>query len=965
MPPGDDTPHISVAVGIIVGLVASFIQSLGLTIQRKSHLANEAQTPDERKRDWQRPLWLAGFSTFILANVFGTVFQIGALPIIVLGPLGAVSLLWNAFFARFILGDEFSIHLAAGIALIAGGACLIAIFGAVPEPTHTLDELVRLYRRPAFLAWISVLAFVLSVAVAAAHVTEWTLERKIARVCPSATPLTPRRSSWRKRRWSAPSRPSSVSVGPPQSSIVKSYGAVDERRPSGTVRNDGAKGPLSNGRHVTIGSDGHHERQEMSRAQLEQSTQANRQATRPTRIEIPHVKSGEPEQDCAITEEAIAKSRLLLGVVYGSASGTLSGLCLLFTKTSVELLILTFAGRNQFNRVEAWLIVGVLVVAELTQLWYLNRALRLIGPTLCCPLAFMAYALTSMISGLIYYDQWDELAAWQFVLVALGTILLLSGVWTVSLKTEAEMAPSMSDEASESALADSDHEHGHGAVIAEPDSYLSDSEEEPAEWIPKGLSIGIAASSPGFDLRPTARHRHRRTTSTASRSDQRNARSSFFSSASERDQLVHSPTIDHDGEGGGLRRPAIRQGTSLSGALYVGRRDSVKDGDGSTNLDESDSLARSASFVDLEFSYPLKLIVPDRKFVPDRAVEAVYVLSYGGGLVAGDECNLNVKVEGASTLVMLTQGSTKVFKARPGRYLSTPRPRQQPSSPPKLVSSHPSSSTSPLMSLPTRQTLHATISSNSTLCLLPCPVTCFKQSNYSQKQTFELQDETSSLIVLDWYTSGRAMTDLKSLGAKTSDQHVSVGMAEQDKETNLNNGGGENWSFKRYRSHNEVRSSLNVERPLAKDVLLLIDDDDDDDDDDTNLKVDLPRSRTTYSTRVNPYSCYASLIMFGPVFTKIVSSLSSEFDKVTQYKQNLPFSLLWSFSPLQHSFERGHNTVDDDDDGKTKDVVVVRGGIVRCCGATTEQVKDWIVDMLTRGGIDDVIGKDLWKVALT
>lgn len=62
-------------------------------------------------------------------NPFEQIFQIGALPIVVLGPLGAVSLLWNAFFAKFILGDDFTANMAAGIALISGGAVLIGVFG--------------------------------------------------------------------------------------------------------------------------------------------------------------------------------------------------------------------------------------------------------------------------------------------------------------------------------------------------------------------------------------------------------------------------------------------------------------------------------------------------------------------------------------------------------------------------------------------------------------------------------------------------------------------------------------------------------------------------------------------------------------------------------------------------------------------------------------------------------------------
>lgn len=43
----------------------------GLTIQRKSHLENEALPISVRKRDHRRPLWLIGFTVFICANVLG------------------------------------------------------------------------------------------------------------------------------------------------------------------------------------------------------------------------------------------------------------------------------------------------------------------------------------------------------------------------------------------------------------------------------------------------------------------------------------------------------------------------------------------------------------------------------------------------------------------------------------------------------------------------------------------------------------------------------------------------------------------------------------------------------------------------------------------------------------------------------------------------------------------------------
>jgi magnesium transporter len=102
---------------------------------------------------------------FISSNILGSIFQIAALPVVILGPLGAVSLLWNAFFARLLLGDVFSPYMILGTLFIAGGAVLIALFGIVPEPNHTLDDLLTLLRRPPFVAYFSVLLAVVVISL--------------------------------------------------------------------------------------------------------------------------------------------------------------------------------------------------------------------------------------------------------------------------------------------------------------------------------------------------------------------------------------------------------------------------------------------------------------------------------------------------------------------------------------------------------------------------------------------------------------------------------------------------------------------------------------------------------------------------------------------------------------------------------------------------------------------------------
>ncbi|KAF9022504.1 UreD-domain-containing protein [Hymenopellis radicata] len=174
-----------------------------------------------------------------------------------------------------------------------------------------------------------------------------------------------------------------------------------------------------------------------------------------------------------------------------------------------------------------------------------------------------------------------------------------------------------------------------------------------------------------------------------------------------------------------------------------------------------------ATFSELSSTYPLKLLSP-RAF--DDSVALVYLLTYGGGLVSGDQVNLVVQVASSAKLVLLSQGSTKVFKTRPGRRLATVEGDQL--------------STLP----PTTQNLTFTVSASGGLFLLPDPVTCFRSATYNQIQTFHLA-ETSSAAILDWITSGR-----RSLG--------------------------EEWAFSRYYSVNEI--FLDGKR-IARDVMLLED----------------------------------------------------------------------------------------------------------------------------------------------
>lgn len=162
----------------------------------------------------------------------------------------------------------------------------------------------------------------------------------------------------------------------------------------------------------------------------------------------------------------------------------------------------------------------------------------------------------------------------------------------------------------------------------------------------------------------------------------------------------------------------------------------------------------------ISYQYPLKLISP--AVTAGQKSVLVFLLSYGGGLVSGDQVSLSVEVKPGARLSIVTQGHTKVF----------------PSVTPDIV---------------TRQRLDVSIGARAGLCLLPDPVQPFEHSVYEQFQVFKLAP-TASLCLLDWVTQGRAAR-------------------------------GEDWSFTRWTGRNEVwvtteKSGANP-RLLVRDAVAL------------------------------------------------------------------------------------------------------------------------------------------------
>jgi len=130
-------------------------------------------------------------------------------------------------------------------------------------------------------------------------------------------------------------------------------------------------------------------------------------------------------------------------------------------------------------------------------------------------------------------------------------------------------------------------------------------------------------------------------------------------------------------------------------------------------------VAGKSAVTDVWCASPIKLLTPRMR---GQSVWA-YMASFGGGMVAGDETSVDLRLGPGARCFFTTQASTKIYR----------NPQRRPCG-------H-------------RMTAH--LESGSLLVLAPDPVQSFAGSRYAQNQEFQLE-RGAGLVLLDWYSAGRA-----------------------------------------------------------------------------------------------------------------------------------------------------------------------------------------------------------------
>lgn len=155
--------------GALLCIFATALTALGLVVQKLSHTLNEQSTKSVVY--YRQPLWLAGFSIFVVAQILNLI-PMTAAPQVMLSCLGATALIFNAIFAWMILREALhAFELTVMFGMVCGVIMVISttpVLEADSIPNRTLYDVVSpLFAAPFLVitACILTLLLVLRLAV--------------------------------------------------------------------------------------------------------------------------------------------------------------------------------------------------------------------------------------------------------------------------------------------------------------------------------------------------------------------------------------------------------------------------------------------------------------------------------------------------------------------------------------------------------------------------------------------------------------------------------------------------------------------------------------------------------------------------------------------------------------------------------------------------------------------------------
>ncbi|TFK25670.1 hypothetical protein FA15DRAFT_638875 [Coprinopsis marcescibilis] len=363
------SPIVAFMIGFLIILLASIMNAAGLNLTKLDHVRMSSIPKAERRKDWQRPLWLLGMLLYIMSQLIGSTLALEYMRAEYVAPLGSSSLVFNFLFARFLVGTPVTRNDIWGTVVVVLGVIGIVAFGSInsglsqeTDATH----LSALWKRGGWLGYFFAMGGALYLLV----------------ICTSCL-----------------------------DNVLAARGELEGRPATGARPTFGLAAPTrSRGGFVTRAVSFFRTLNAMWNWGISWLTDI-----------IEHWASPKDDKLIAWT----------LGIGWACGGGGLAGACLVFAKATVKLLSGSLSHQNpgnQFGHAAPIFTIIFLVVCAVMQIVCLNRGLRVYDSTLVVPVFYGVYTATGFLNSLIFNNEVEAYQSWVLFLIFISIIILISGV---------------------------------------------------------------------------------------------------------------------------------------------------------------------------------------------------------------------------------------------------------------------------------------------------------------------------------------------------------------------------------------------------------------------------------------------------------------------------------------------------------------------------------------------------------
>lgn len=160
-----DERRISKYIGIALAVSGNLLISGALNVQKHVHNQNERLPPELQKPYTRMPLWWLGLVLTVCGEL-GNFAAYGFAEASLVTPLGAVSVMSNAFIAAIVLREGLRMQDLCGCVLVVGGSAIIAASTTLHEDVLDPDNFLELLDSAPFIAYSVVLCVAIALVYA-------------------------------------------------------------------------------------------------------------------------------------------------------------------------------------------------------------------------------------------------------------------------------------------------------------------------------------------------------------------------------------------------------------------------------------------------------------------------------------------------------------------------------------------------------------------------------------------------------------------------------------------------------------------------------------------------------------------------------------------------------------------------------------------------------------------------------